>query len=112
MGCKQVHLLLCVVYCFSTSMSMESSFQFVNVGSIEGAIMRETKMESVEGCLAVCAQHTPPCGGTMYVAVTKTCVLLDKWAIKETNIFRADSRRTIFKKVGVWNLARSRATSP
>ena len=101
MESKQVHLLLCVVYFFSKGMGMESSFQFVNVDSIEGAIMLETKMDTVEGCLAMCAQHTPTCGGTMYVAVSKTCVILDKWAIKETNICRADSQRTILRKVGV-----------
>ena len=101
MGCKQVHLLLCVVYCFSTSMSMESSFQFINVDFIEGAIMRKTKMEYVEGCLAVCAQHTPPCGGTAYSVVNKTCVLLDKWAMDKTvYILRAIPSWTYFKTVG------------
>ena len=106
MGCKQVHLLLCVVYCFSLTMSMESSLQFVNVDSIEGPILFETEMDTVKDCVTLCARYSPTCGGTMYLAVSKTCVIMNKWAIEEINIYRADSHWTIFKKVGVGILAR------
>jgi len=114
MESKQVHLLLCVVYCFSLTMSMESSILFVNIDSIEGPILLETERDSVEDCVALCAQHTPTCGGTAYDVVTEKCILQDKWAVEETKpvyIFHKNPQRTIFKKVGVGCLARRHLTS-
>ena len=113
MESKQVHLLLYVVCCFSLTMSMESSFLFVNIDSIEGPILLETERDSVEDCVALCAQHTPTCGGTAYYVVTKKCILQDKWAVEETKsvyIFRKNPQQTIFKKVGVGCLARRHLT--